>query len=198
MIELKGVTKRFDDKLILDGVDIALPAPGMTALLGASGIGKTTLGRMLLGLDADYTGTITGVPPRCASVFQEDRLLMQLTAEENVRFVSPHISADRLREGFDRLGIAADMHTPVSQLSGGMKRRVSVLRALLSDGQLVVMDEAMKGLDGAIARQTAAYIREQMQGRTLLYITHAGEEIEWLGIETVLRLDDGKIHKITR
>lgn len=198
MIKLKGVTKRFDGKLILDRVDAELPAPGMTALLGASGIGKTTLARMLLGLDADYSGEITGLPHRCACVFQEDRLLMQLTAAENVRFVAPHIGNAELREGFARLGIEADMHTPVSQLSGGMKRRVSILRALLSDGQLVVMDEPMKGLDEAIARQTAAYCREKLKGRTLLYITHAAEEIAWLGIENILQLENGKIHKITR
>lgn len=193
MIEFRNVTKRFGDKLILDSADLQLSVPGSAALIGMSGTGKTTLARMLLGLEKDYSGTIAGIPQKIGCVFQEDRLLKHLTAAENVRFVNPQVEEARLREGFARLGMENDMHTPAAALSGGMKRRVSILRALLSDAEMIVMDEPMKGLDEVTARAAAAYCREQLKGRTLLYITHATEEIEWMGIGRVLHLQNAKI-----
>lgn len=193
MIEFCNVTKRFGDKLLLETVGLRIETPGMVALIGSSGIGKTTLARMLLGLDRDYSGEIINLPEKRGCVFQEDRLLPQLSAMDNVRFVNPAVSDDALREGFRRLGMENDIHTNVEKLSGGMRRRVSILRALLSDAELIVMDEPMKGLDVAIAKQTAQYCREMLRGRTLLYITHAMEEIEWLGINRVLKLENGKI-----
>lgn len=193
MIELQGVTKRFEGKTILDGVNFAIESPGKTAILGASGIGKTTLARMLLGLDRDYAGKITGVPQKKACVFQEDRLIRHLTAEQNVRFVRPDMDEALLREGFERLGMAGEMETPDTELSGGMKRRVSILRALLSGAELVIMDEPLKGLDEDAARRTAEYCREQLEGRTLIYITHTMEELGWMGINRTIRLERGKI-----
>lgn len=193
MIKLKNVTKRFGDKLLLDRVDLEIAAGESVALTGASGIGKTTLARILLGLERDFEGEISGLPEKRACVFQEDRLLPQLTAGDNVRFVVPEIADDRLREAFRRLGLESDIDTNVEKLSGGMRRRVSILRALLSDAELIVMDEPMKGLDAEIARQTADYCREMLQGRTLVYITHAPEELGWMGVKRVLRLENAKI-----
>ncbi|MDO4357397.1 MAG: ABC transporter ATP-binding protein [Clostridia bacterium] len=195
MIELRGVSKRFGTKRILDGVGLRLDVPGMAALTGASGAGKTTVGRMLLGLDVDYEGEIRGVPDSRACVFQEDRLLPQLTAAQNVQFVRPELTREQMGEAFAALGLRGEVDSRVSELSGGMRRRVSILRALLSGASFVVMDEPMKGLDAPIAREAARYIREAMRGRTLLYITHALEEIEWMGISTVLRVENGSIRR---
>lgn len=193
MIEFRNVSKRFGDKLLLENGNLHIETPGRIALIGSSGIGKTTLARMLLGLDRDYSGEITGLPEKRGCVFQEDRMLPQLSAMDNLRFVNPTVSDNALREGFRRLGMESDMRTNVEKLSGGMRRRVSILRALLSDAELIVMDEPMKGLDVTIAQQTAQYCREMLQGRTLVYITHAMEEIEWLGIERVLELENAQI-----
>lgn len=193
MIEIRNLTKRFGEKLILDNVSLNMESPGMTALTGVSGSGKTTLIRLLLRLDNRYDGTIRGVPQKYAAVFQEDRLLKQLTAEQNVRFVRPDMDRTMLQEGFARLGMAGEMDTPVSQLSGGMKRRVSILRALLSDAELIVMDEPMKGLDEAIARRTAEYCQEMLRGRTLIYITHDSDEIAWMGIRRTIHLQNGML-----
>lgn len=195
MIELRGVSKRFGTKRILDGVGLRLDVPGMAALTGASGAGKTTVGRMLLGLDMDYQGEIRGVPDSRACVFQEDRLLPQLTAAQNVQFVRPELTREQMGEAFAALGLRGEVDSRVSELSGGMRRRVSILRALLSGASFVVMDEPMKGLDAPIAREAARYMREAMRGRTLLYITHALEEIEWMGISTVLRVENGSIRR---
>ncbi len=196
MIELRGVSKRFGGKRILDGVNLRLDAPGMTALTGASGAGKTTVGRMLLGLDADYEGQISGVPEAHACVFQEDRLLPQLTAAQNVRFVNPKLTEARMGAAFAEMGLAGEAGAPVSTLSGGMRRRVGILRALLSGAAFIVMDEPMKGLDAPVAGRAARIIREAMRGRTLLYITHSPEEIDWLGISAVLRVENGGLRRL--
>jgi len=193
MIRLKNVTKRFGDKMLLDRVDLEIRAGEFVALTGASGIGKTTLARILLGLEHDFDGEIMGLPEKRACVFQEDRLLSQLSAGDNVRFAAPDVSEARLRDAFRRLELERDIDTNVEELSGGMRRRVSMIRALLSDAELIVMDEPMKGLDAAIARQTAGYCREMLRGRTLVYITHAPEELDWMGIDRVLRLENAKI-----
>lgn len=192
MIEFKNVSKRFGDKLLLEQANFVIP-DGSVALLGPSGIGKTTLARILLGLEKADSGQILGLPEKRACVFQEDRLLPQLSAADNVRFAVPNVDETELQRGFERLGLLNDLHTNVEELSGGMRRRVSILRALLSDADLIIMDEPMKGLDTAIAQQTAAYCREMLRGRTLIYITHSMEELEWMGIQRELRLENAMI-----
>lgn len=193
MINFVDVSKHFGSKAILKHVTLQLPSPGMIALTGVSGAGKTTIGRMLLGLDTDYEGQIRGVPESRACVFQEERLLPQLTATQNVLFVNPKVHESQLRDAFDALGLAGERDTCVTKLSGGMRRRVSVLRALLSDAELIVMDEAMKGLDAAVARRTAQFIRQSVQGRTLIYITHSRDEIAWLGLNPIFCVEDGRL-----
>lgn len=193
MIELIDVTKRFGDKQILNHVRLSLPVPGVTVLTGASGTGKTTAARLLLGLDTDYEGEIRGVPGARGCVFQEDRLLSQLTAAQNVRFVNPSLAETTLTEAFDAMGMADELQTRASELSGGMRRRVSILRALLSGAEFVVMDEPMKGLDAARAEAVVRYVHKSMRGRTLLYITHSSREISWLEADAVWRLENGRI-----
>ena len=198
MIELIDVTKRFGGKQILNHVHWRLPSPGVTVLTGASGAGKTTVARLLLGLDGDYEGEIRGVPEARSCVFQENRLLDQLTAAQNVRFVNPALSEATLRAAFDAMGMADELQTRAAELSGGMRRRVSILRALLSGAEFVVMDEPMKGLDAARSEAVVRYVRSAARDRTLMYITHSSAEIDWLGADAVWRLDNGRLTEWAR
>ncbi|HUX71764.1 MAG TPA: ATP-binding cassette domain-containing protein, partial [Cellulomonadaceae bacterium] len=128
MITLRGVTKRFGDELVLDGFDLDLVPGTVTVLMGPNGSGKTTIGRLLLGLERPDAGAIVGLDGRRrAAVFQEDRLCEQLTAVGNVRLVldraTPASAAvDELRRvGLDDESLAK----PVRELSGGQRRRVA-------------------------------------------------------------------------
>jgi NitT/TauT family transport system ATP-binding protein len=200
MIEIHGLTVRYGDVVVLDSLDVDLPEGSVTAVLGANGSGKTTLGRVLLGLiDATDTtvrsenaqgivsGRITGLDGLTRSaVFQENRLLGHLSAVSNVRLALPHLPRDEVGAALGEVGLDADSSTkPVRALSGGQRRRVAVVRALLGDTDLVVLDEAFTGLDSTARQATLAWARERLEGRTVLMITHDESEIAWFDARTL-------------
>jgi len=188
MIALHGVTKRFGEQVVLDGVDLELADGSITALMGSNGSGKTTLGRLLLGLETPDGGAITGLDGRRrAAVFQEDRLCEQLTAVRNVRLVldrgTPAAAVvDELRHvGLDDESLAK----PVRDLSGGQRRRVAIVRALMTEADLVVLDEPFTSLDTDARAVVTAYVRDRCLGRTTLLITHDRAEADWFDARVV-------------
>jgi ABC-type multidrug transport system ATPase subunit len=188
MIALHGVTKRFGEQVVLDGVDLELADGGMTALMGLNGSGKTTLGRLLLGLETADEGAITGLDgQRRTAVFQEDRLCEQLTAVGNVRLVldrgTPVTAVvDELR----RVGLDDDsLAKPVRELSGGQRRRVAIVRALMPEADLVVLDEPFTSLDTDAKAVVTTYVRDRCRGRTTLLITHDRTDADGFGARVV-------------
>lgn len=188
MIALHGVTKRFGEQVVLDGVDLELADGGMTALMGLNGSGKTTLGRLLLGLETADEGAITGLDgQRRTAVFQEDRLCEQLTAVGNVRLVLDRGTpvgavVDELRHvGLDDDSLAK----PVRELSGGQRRRVAIVRALMPEADLVVLDEPFTSLDTDAKAVVTAYVRDRCRGRTTLLITHDRTDADGFGARVV-------------
>ncbi|MCR6492494.1 ATP-binding cassette domain-containing protein [Cellulomonas sp. P24] len=188
MIALHGVTKRFGEQVVLDAVDLELTDGGMTALMGSNGSGKTTLGRLLLGLETADEGAITELDGRRrAAVFQEDRLCEQLTAVGNVRLVldrgTPVAAVvDELRHvGLDDESLAK----PVRELSGGQRRRVAIVRALMPEADLVVLDEPFTSLDTDAKVVVTAYVRDRCRGRTTLLITHDRADADGFGARVV-------------
>lgn len=171
MIGLRGVTKRFGEQTVLDGVDVALEPGRVTALTGPNGCGKTTVGRLLLGLERPDAGEVVGAVVRRAAVFQEDRLCEALTAVRNVQVA---VGRDpRAADLLLRLGLVVeDLAKPVCDLSGGQRRRVAIARALLAEADLVVLDEPFTGLDVAGKPQVRAVVAELCADRTVLLITH--------------------------
>ena len=183
MIALRGVTKRFGAQVVLDGLDLDINDGVVTAVMGPNGSGKTTLARLLLGLTMPDDGTITEVDGRRgAMTFQEDRLCEQLTAVGNVRLVLDHRlhTAPAVAAELGRVGLDVDsLAKPVRDLSGGQRRRVAIVRAVLPAAELVVLDEPFKGLDADAKCQLMDYVRERCAGRTVLLITHDRSEAEW-------------------
>lgn len=188
MITLRGVTKLFGDQVVLDGLDLDLTDGGATAVMGANGSGKTTLGRLLLGLATPDAGTIS-VPAGLlrAAVFQEDRLCEQLTAVGNVRLVLDRsVRARAVIEELRRVGLDDDaLAKPVRDLSGGQRRRVVLVRGLMAEADLVVLDEPFTGLDVDAKVLALEYARERCAGRTTLLITHDVADAAWFGARVV-------------
>ena len=188
MIELKDIQKAYGDKRVLDGVSLKLPAGSVTALTGRSGSGKTTLSRILLGLEPPDGGCVRGAANlKKAAVFQEDRLIEHLSAVDNLRLVgaSPEAARCHLIE----LGLEADVSSRAAKLSGGMRRRLALARALIAGAALIVLDEPMTGLDGESKRLAADYVQKHRGEAAVLLISHDPEDLELLGACHIFSLD---------
>ena len=189
-IEVKGLVKRYDDKLVLDGFDATFAEGRFTCIMGDSGCGKTTLLNILLGFLEPDGGSVTGLPENIGVVFQEDRLCEAFSAVSNVRLATgERYSKEAIRRELEQLGISPeDADKPVREFSGGMKRRVAIARALLFDCDLVILDEAFKGLDGDTKRLVMDWVKRRAEGRTVISVTHDALEAEYFD-DAILRME---------
>jgi len=183
MVRIRDVTLSFGDKLVLDRFSIELPGEGVICLSGPSGCGKTTLFRLIAGLIRPQSGEISVGFNKISYMFQEDRLLPWLSALKNVEAVLPPGEKDRAGLILSELGLGGELHALPSELSGGMKRRVALARALAFGGDLLLLDEPFTGLEQELMEKLAAYI--QKQRRTIYVITHSEKEIELWGGGTI-------------
>ncbi|MCL2350147.1 MAG: ATP-binding cassette domain-containing protein [Defluviitaleaceae bacterium] len=176
-IELINITKSYGDKVIFSNLNLAFEREKMTAIMGPSGAGKTTLVNMLLGLQAPDGGEIRGLgsDARVSAVFQEDRLLEHKSGLSNILFVlkNPKQYAERAAELMHAVGLGEDMHKRARAYSGGMKRRLALCRALIVDDfDLMVLDEPFKGLDASFKLQVMEMVKSEIAGKTVILITH--------------------------
>ena len=189
-IVIRGLCKAFDGKQVLRDFSAALPAGQVTGLMAPSGAGKTTLLRILMGLETPDRGTITGLDGlRLSAVFQEDRLCENLNPVSNLRLVTPALSWEAAEAALATVGLLTDCPCqPARELSGGMRRRVAILRALLTEYDLLFLDEPFKGLDQETKEIVMADTRRRCAGRTVLFVTHDPAELEALGAVQRLEL----------
>ena len=175
MIEFRGVSKSFDGKAVLHDLDWCIAPGEQWQVRGASGIGKTTLLRLLMGLETPDAGCITGREGlRFLPVFQEDRLVEHWSAVGNVSLVCA--DAARVRTLLCALLPEDALDQPVRTLSGGMRRRVALARALAAESDVLVLDEPFTGLDAAAAERAAQVIAAYREGRTVVAVSHGMEE----------------------
>lgn len=189
-IIITDLCKSFDDNEILKNVNITLEDSSIYCLMGASGIGKTTLLRILMGLERADSGCISGIDTKNIScMFQEDRLIPDLSAIDNVRIVLRRKN-NRTEVRNNLLSILPDdsLDLPVSSLSGGMKRRVALARALSYPGKLIILDEPFTGLDKDTKLNVINYILKMRNNRTLLIATHGTDDADLLGAK-IIKLD---------
>ena len=183
MLRLHDVSLRFGDRQILDGCSLRLEKGQRLALMGPSGCGKTTLARIALSLLLPDSGKVETGFERMAAVFQEPRLLPWLTAEENVNLVLSD-SADTLpqaRAWLERLELGDAAALYPSELSGGMQQRLSIARALAVQPELLIMDEAFKGMDEELKGRVLRVVDDALGDCALLLITHSEQEALSLG-----------------
>lgn len=177
MLKLTDITKKFDDKVIFDGFSYTFEDKGIYLIKGDSGIGKTTLLRMIAGLDNDYGGTIEGGGPKNVSFsFQEYRLFGSLSALDNVLVAINNPTEkdrDRVVSILERLGLSGEeIKLYPSELSGGMKLRVSIARAALKNAPVLLLDEPTRELDDRSAHAVLMLASEIAKERTVIIVTH--------------------------
>ena len=175
-IQIQHLSKAFDSKPVLADFSAEIPEKAVTCLMGESGCGKTTLLYLLAGLISPDAGKISGISGKIAFVFQENRLAENFTVYRNLKMVckGQKISKEMLGEMLENVGMdKALLHAPVSSLSGGMKRRVAILRALLCDSAILFLDEPTTGLHFADIQQLLDVLHKlRDQGNTIVVIEH--------------------------
>lgn len=181
-MKIQHLCKSFDGKMVLDHVSLTLESGGTACLMAPSGRGKTTLLRCIAGLEAPDSGQITDLPERIAYVFQEDRLCDGFSAVDNIRLVTGKaLGEGEIRRHLEELGLAGSLDQPVRELSGGMRRRVVISRAVCFGADLLLLDEPFKGLDDEARQQTAGYILRHRGAAAILCVTHDREDAAALG-----------------
>lgn len=186
-IVIDAVSKSYDGKSVLAGFSARLPDSGIVCLAGPSGIGKTTLARIIAGLEKPDSGKVTGTEGKKISmVFQSDRLLPHSTVLENVALAGGEAAA---RLWLEKLEIADAANKKPAELSGGMKRRTALARALAFGGEMLILDEPYKGLDPALKERVAGFIAQYAQDRLVILISHDPEDAA--AAQSVIQLGSG-------
>ncbi|UDY23054.1 ABC transporter ATP-binding protein [Nocardioides sp. Kera G14] len=188
------VVRRFDERVVLDELDLSIAEEELVVLLGPSGCGKSTLLRLLAGLDAPDGGTVE-VPKNRAIVFQADRLLPWQRVLKNVTVGLYGADADeRARKALSEVGLSGRERAWPKQLSGGEAQRVALARALVSEPELVLLDEPFAALDAITRLRMHDLIRElrRKHHAAMLLVTHDIDEAIALA-DRILVMGSGRI-----
>jgi len=189
-IEIKALCKSFGDKLVLNNINALFLDKKINCIMGESGCGKTTLINILLGITKADSGSLSGLDKKVISaIFQEDRLCENLSVIKNIRLVChKNISDQEIKNHIIAVGLGDYLYEPIYTLSGGMKRRVSIARAIIYNSDIVIMDEPLKSLDETTKATVIDYIKEYSTNKTLIVVTHDEREVAALGAEHILNM----------
>lgn len=191
ILSLKNITKKYDGRTVIDNFTYDFKERGITAITGASGTGKTTLLKIILGLDKKYSGErLADKQLKFSAAFQEYRLLPHLTALENVltvAFESPtQENALCARRLLGHFGFSEDdMRLYPAELSGGMKQRVSLARAFLHECDMLILDEPTKELDDALVKTILDFTAQYAKEHAVVMVSHSKSDIEYLNPEII-------------
>ena len=179
-LRMEHIYKSYGQAVVLQDFSYAFTPGGITCIMGESGAGKTTLLRLLMGLEKADSGIITG--------FDKEHL----NAVENTALVIKDRNAGKCAyEQLLQLLPKEALLKPVREYSGGMKRRVALVRAMAADSEIVLLDEPFTGLDSRNSKKAAEYILSEQRGRTVISVTHDMEMCKMLGAGICL-LTSGK------
>ena len=210
VLRIDALTKRYGERVAIGGLSLTVPRGQFVALLGPNGAGKSTLFQVLTGLFAADEGDITvasiSMRQHAAQalrhigvVFQQQALDLDLSVRRNLQFQSDlqglpkALARERIAQGCERFGLTPDLDRAARELSGGNRRKVELIRALLHQPELLLMDEATVGLDPKSRRDLLAGLFAEVneRGASVLWATHWVEEAEQA--HRVLVLHKGKL-----
>lgn len=187
-MKITNLSKKFGKKILFDKFSLEIAECGILAIKGNSGCGKTTLMRIIAGLDKKYTGKIEyGNIKKISYVFQEPRLLPGCTALENVALPlgDTEEAKETAKMWLTKLGLEEDLDTYPDELSGGMKMRVAIARAFAYDGDLLLLDEAFNGIDADRTNAIMDMVIEYSNKKPCIVITHNQDQLDYLKCKIV-------------
>ncbi|MCH5263539.1 MAG: ATP-binding cassette domain-containing protein [Lachnospiraceae bacterium] len=204
-IQISHIDKSFGELSVLRDYSLTMEKGQRYLMMSPSGTGKTTFLRILTGLDNGYEGTITGMPAHTGMVFQEDRLCEEYDAVCNIMLgmgkgkdkswhkensecgMNRARTVEYIRREAVKILPEDCLTKPVKELSGGMRRRVALIRAVMSVSELLILDEPFAGLDEENRLRSAEFLMEHLRGRTLLVTTHREDDVKLLrGVKVTL------------
>jgi ABC-type nitrate/sulfonate/bicarbonate transport system ATPase subunit len=174
-MEIKNIYKSFGDKVVFNDFSIAIPEQKTTFLMGESGSGKTTLLRIIAGLDKEFKGEISKNFDRISCVFQEPRLFDALTVRQNLEIIENHSNMS-IEEALSIVELEDEQASYPSELSGGMKMRLSLARALIYNGDIFLMDEPFSALDENMKKRIIPRVFDFLKNKTTIIISHNQDE----------------------
>ena len=189
-IIIENLKKRYDDKVVLNNFNYTFKDKTISFIMGTSGVGKTTLIKILMGLEQADEGKVIGIDDKKVSaVFQEDSLCENLSILLNIKLVCENISDSEIEKYLELLDLKDCLHKRIKELSGGMKRRVAILRALLYDFDLLIMDEPFKGLDKETKSKVMDFVISKLENKSVIIITYDIDDILYFKKYKELKID---------
>lgn len=177
--------KQFGEKKIFENLSLTIKENKISVMMGESGSGKTTLLRLIAGLDKDYIGKIEPLR-RATMLFQEDRLVENISVLSNLKLVSDSVAL--MEKYLQEVALKGEEKSLVSSLSGGMKRRVSIVRFLLVPSSLYLLDEPFTAMDEETVKIVASLIKKVVIGKTVIVVSHNPLCAKYLLAEDVIHL----------
>lgn len=185
MLDFKKVCFSYGEKTVFKNFDFSIEEGKITAVLGPSGFGKTTLLELAAGFLKPQQGEVVYPCSKKASfVFQEDRLLPWANALDNMMAVN--IKKERALEYLEKVGLGEDEKRYPDELSGGMQRRLAIARSLAFGGDLFFLDEPLRGLDIKTSEEILELIKSELSGKTVLMVTHSPAEAFFLADRIII------------
>ena len=178
---------------MLDNIAAAIKAGHTTCIMGPSGIGKTTFLNIMMGLAKADSGEVLNIPEKKSAVFQENRLCEDFSVMTNIKMVNDSLTEDLILSHLEKVGLRENARQKVSSLSGGMKRRTALVRAVLAQKDIIFLDEPFKGLDEDTAKKAALYLAENTKNITVIAVTHQKQDAVMLNAD-ILYFEDGKVY----
>ena len=170
--EIKNIYKSFNNKMVLKNISYKFPDNGLVWIKGNTGSGKTTLLNIISGLTAEDSGEVLGFKDKKISyVFQDDRLIPWLTAKENLKIIK-NTDDKSLEKFLNLVGLENDYNTKTDNMSGGMKKKLSIARALAFNGDVFLMDEPFTGLDENSAVRILNVLKDYYSKKLVILVSH--------------------------